>query len=360
MTDTQPIGIGFLAVTHPHVYTRADLLSDMDDVRLVAVWDDEDDANAATFAERYSVERMDDVDELLARSDIDAVIVESWTQNMAGLAAKALRAGKKVLLEKPGGNTPAALRELAGVVDETDGYVTVGYMVRQTPVQVRLKALLADGTLGRVIAARFHVSVPAPDAITPWFNLETDIGGVLFEDGCHMIDLIIDLFGRPTSVTAHVAKYDDLTEQHGHRYEDAAACTLAWPDKVATLTLVGWEANEWLETWQLALYGERGTVEAGPLPERFAVFVREAAGGYAAGWNRHEATQFNVSWLDHEAKHVWHAVQHRAFYRAELQRFIADIRSGNPAEIPVSHALDIVETIQALYTSSAQGRTVTL
>ena len=102
MTDTQPIGIGFLAVTHPHVYTRADLLSDMDDVRLVAVWDDEDDANAAIFAERYSVERMDDVDELLARSDIDAVIVESWTQNMAGLAVKALRAGKKVLLEKPG------------------------------------------------------------------------------------------------------------------------------------------------------------------------------------------------------------------------------------------------------------------
>jgi predicted dehydrogenase len=360
MTDLQPVGVGFLAVTHPHVYTRADLLSEMEGVRLVAVWDDEDDANAETFAQRYGVARMDDVDSLLARQDIDAVIVESWTQNMAGLAAIALRAGKKVLLEKPGGNNPTVLRELAAVVDETEGYLTVGYMVRQTPIQERLKALLSEGTLGRVTAARFHVSVPAPDAVTPWFNLDADIGGVLFEDGCHMIDLIIDLFGRPSSVTAHVTKYDDLTEQHGHRYEDAAACTLAWPDKVATLTLVGWEANEWLETWQLAVYGDQGTVEAGPLPERFDVFVREATGNYAPGWTRYEKTQFNVSWLDHEAKHVWHAVQHRAFYRAELQRFIADARSGGSPQIPISHALSVVETIQALYTSSAEGRTVSL
>ena len=113
-------------------------------------------------------------------------------------------------------------------MDETGGYLTVGYMVRQSPVQDRLKALLADGTLGRVTAARFHVSVPAPDAVTPWFNLENDIGGVLFEDGCHMLDLIIDLFGRPRSVTALVPKYDDLTRRHGHRYEDAAACILEW------------------------------------------------------------------------------------------------------------------------------------
>lgn len=360
MSSTEPVGVGFLAVTHPHVYTRADLLSRMDGVRLVAVWDDEDDANATTFASRYGVERLYDVDALLARTDIHAVIVESWTQNMPDLAIKALEAGKKVLLEKPGANNPVAMRRVVDAVERTGGYLTIGYMVRQTSAQQRLKDIVNGGSLGRVTTARFHVSVPAPDAVTPWFNLETDIGGVLFEDGCHMLDLIIDLFGRPHSVTAHVPKYDDLTAIHGHRYEDAAACTLAWPDKVATLTVVGWEANEWLETWEMAVFGDKGTALAGPLPERVHVFRQQADGANLAGWTRHDSTQFNVSWLDHEAEHVWHAVAHRAFYRAELVRFINDVRTGGRPQIPASHGLDVIETAQALYTAAREGRQVTL
>lgn len=358
MTDR--VGIGFLAVTHPHVYTRADLLSEMDGVDLVAVWDAEDEENATVFAERYGVERASTAEELLARTDVHAVIIESWTQNMCTLAAAALRAGKKVLLEKPGGNSPEALRGLVETVRETGGYLTVGYMVRQNAAQARLKETLAHGLLGRVTAARFHVSVPAPDAVTPWFNLETDIGGVLFEDGCHMVDLVIDLLGRPSSVTAHVAKYDDLTAIHGHRFEDVAACTFAWPDRVATMTMVGWEANDWLETWELALFGDAGTAIGGPLPERFSIFLKEPAGPFGAGWTRHESTSFNVSWLDHDARHVWHAVQHRSFFRAELERFVDDVRHDGEPQIPASHALDVVETIQALYDSARTARTVSL
>lgn len=354
------INVAFLAVSHPHVYTRADLLLEMPDVRLVAVWDEEDEVNAKIFAERYSVERMKNVDELLARTDIDAVIIESWTQNMSELAERALRAGKKVLLEKPGGNSTSALRKLVATVEETKGYLTVGYMVRQNGTHERLKSLLASGALGRVTTARFHVSVPAPDAITPWFNLETDIGGILFEDGCHMMDLIIDLFGRPKSVTAQIPKFEDLSLKHGHMYEDAAVCTLAWPDMVATLTLVGWEANEWLETWELGVFGDKGTVFAGPLPERFHVYLQAGDDQHSAGWTRHDATQFNISWLDHEAKHVWHAVQHRSFYRAELEKFINGVRDGGVPEIPAAHALDVAETLQALYTAAREKRTVDL
>lgn len=354
------IGVGFVAVTHPHVYTRADILSRMPGVKLVAVWDEEDAQNAATFAQRYNVEREASLHSLLARKDIDAVIIESWTQNMAPLAIAALSAGKAVLLEKPGGNTPAAIASVDEAVRRTNGYLTLGYMVRQSQSHARLKQIVASGVLGRLTVARFHVSVPAPDATTPWFNLETDIGGVLFEDGCHMVDLMVDLFGRPRAVTASIPKYDDLAAQHKHRYEDAAACTMAWDSLVGTLSLVGWEANDWLETWEIALFGERGTVYAGPLPDRCHLFLKEPAGGYDKGWTRWDATQFNVSWLDHEAEHVWHAVQHRSFYRAELERFISDVRSGGQPLIPASHGKDVTETIAAFYEAARRGQTVAL
>lgn len=358
--EPKTVGIGFLAVTHPHVYTRADILTEMPGVKLAAVWDGDDEANAKVFSERYGTERVATAEALLARDDVDAVIVEAWTHEMADLAIMALEAGKAVLLEKPGSNAPEGLRRVQAAVERTGGYLSVGYMVRQNGSQRRLRELLDKGTLGRVTAGRFHVSVPSPDPVTPWFNLENDIGGILYEDGCHMVDLIVDLLGRPKSVTAQLPKFQDLTDQHGHMYEDAGACTLMWDDMVATMTLVGWEANDWLETWELALFGDKGTVFAGPLPERVHLFLREEQDGLARGWHRHDATSFNVSWLDHEAQHVWHAVQHRAFYRAELERFVGDVRDGGAPEIPASHAVEVAETLQAMYESARTGRAVEL
>ena len=352
--------VGFLSVTHPHIYTRADILSEMEDVELVGVWELDDHENARVFADRYSVKVFPKPEDLLADETIEAVIVEPWTHEMADVAIMALEAGKKVMLEKPASNNVANMRRVVEAVERTKGYLTVGYMIRQSTSFARLKKIHASGLLGRTTVGRFHVSVPAPDAVTPWFNLENDIGGVLFEDGCHMLDLIVNLLGKPKAVSAFVPKYADLTRQHGHRNEDAAVCILEWDDMVGTMSLVGWEANDWLETWELALFGERGTAIAGPLPERLDVFLKEPADGWSAGWTRHRETEFNVSWLNHEAKHVWHAVQHRSFFRAELMRFINDVRTGGSPEIPASHALAITETVAALYQAARERRTVQL
>lgn len=355
MDEKNPIGIGFLSVAHPHVYTRADILSGRSDVALRAVWDPHDPDNVNVFAERYGTEIASSAESVLERDDVDAVIIESWTEEMAGLAKQALEAGKAVLLEKPGSHSQELMAELVDVVERTGGYLTVGYMVRQAASHARLKALIESGELGRVTLGRFHVSVPAPDAVTPWFNLSSDPGGVLYEDGCHMVDLIVDLFGKPTSVTAQIPKFDDLTQEHGHLNEDAAVCTFVWPDKVATMALVGWEANDWLETWEEAIFGTEGSAFAGPLPERLHVFRKSDTESGPRGWTRQDSTSFNISWLDHEAEHVWHAVQHRSFYRAELDKFLSDIRSGGSPTIPATHALSVIETLHALYRSASTG-----
>ena len=86
--------------------------------------------------------------------------------------------------------------------------------------------VLAKELLGRVTMARFHVSVPAPDATTLCFNLSNDIRGVLFENGCHMLDIVLHLMGRPRRVSALVPKFDDLARTYKHMYEDAVVVNL--------------------------------------------------------------------------------------------------------------------------------------
>jgi predicted dehydrogenase len=355
------VGIAFLDITHPHVWTRADIFREMEGVELRSVWEPTDSAGAKTFSERYSIPVAASAESILKDKSVDAVVVESFTQNMAGLTIQALEAGKAVLLEKPAANNVENLRRIVQAHAAGKSLLQVGYMMRQGSMVDFARDVLSRKVLGRVTAARFHVSVPAPDAVTPWFNLENDIGGVLFEDGCHMVDIVLSLMGRPRRVSAMVPKYEDLAKQHKHMYEDAAVVNLDWGDCVGTLSLVGWEANEWIETWEMDFYGTDGTLQVGLLPAYSRMFLREPRGGFPKGWTEHRETQFNVSWLDTKAKHVWHAVQNRAFFSREAEQFVEGVRGGKKtAGVTPSDALGTIELIQAAYQSSRSGSFVTL
>ena len=355
------IGISFLDITHPHVWTRADILRDMEGVQLRSVWEPADAAGAKTFSERYGVSISASAEAVLGDPQVDAVIVESFTHQMADLTVKALKAGKAVLLEKPAANNAQNMARIVEAHRASGSLLQVGYMMRQGAMVDFARDILSRKLLGRVTAARFHVSVPSPDPVTPWFNLEQDIGGVLFEDGCHMIDIVLNLMGRPRRVSAFVPKYPDLEQQYHHRYEDAAVVNLDWGNCVGTLSLVGWEANEWIETWEMDFYGTEGTLQAGLLPAYSRLFLREAREGYARGWTEHLETRFAVSWLDTKAKHVWHAVQNRTFFAREAEQFVEAVREKKTtAGVTPGDALQVIEVVQAAYQSSRSGRFVDL
>ena len=273
------IGISFLDITHPHVWTRADIFREMPGVTLRSVWEPKDAKGVKTFADRYGVTRAGTAEAILRDPRVDAVVVESFTQNMADITIAALRAGKSVLLEKPAANNPANMKRIVDAARRSKALLQIGYMMRQASMVDFARDVLHGTLLGRVTAARFHVSVPAPDAVTPWFNLKDDIGGVLFEDGCHMLDIVLHLMGRPGKVSAFVSKFDDLKRKHKHMYEDAAVVNLDWGGCLGTLSMVGWEANEWIETWEMDFYGSEGTLQVGLLPASSRLFLRAPKAG---------------------------------------------------------------------------------
>ncbi len=353
------VTVGFLDITHPHVWTRADILTDMEGVTLKSLWEPSDDEGAETFCKRYGVNRVVDMDDILKDPEIDGVIIEGWTYNMRRLTEASADAGKAVLLEKPASDTVENMAAIVEAHKKSKTLVQIGYMMRQSPRVRDIKKILADGTLGRTTVCKFHVSVPAPDAVTPWFNIDSDIGGVLFEDGCHMMDIVLHLLGKPKRLSASIPKFSDLTKKHGHLYEDAAFLTMEWEQMAGSFVCVGWEANDWIETWELDFYGEEGTLNAGLLPDYFKLFLKEARDGYAAGYTTLERTPFPVAWLDHNARHVWHAVQNRDFFRVELEQFVEGIRKGaREAGVTPQDALNVASVIAAAYEASRLGRTV--
>src|SRR5262249_45357521 len=105
---------GLLGTGYWAAETQAAGLSGHPDARFVGVWG-RNPAKARVLADRYGVAAYPDVDARIAAGDAVAVALPPAVQS--GLARRAARAGKHLLLDKPVALTVAAADELVAAVD---------------------------------------------------------------------------------------------------------------------------------------------------------------------------------------------------------------------------------------------------
>jgi predicted dehydrogenase len=93
-----------------------------------------------------------DLDDVLQRRDIDVAVVATPLHTHAGIAARALRSGADVLLEKPPVTDLATFESLRSVQRQTGGLIQVGFQSLGSLALVELKRLIEAGELGVVEA----------------------------------------------------------------------------------------------------------------------------------------------------------------------------------------------------------------
>ena len=121
---------------------------------VVAVMDADDDRAAAVAASCGAV-AMPDPDELIARTDVDAVVIASPDDTHAPLAQACIAAGKPVLCEKPLATTlPDARRVVEAEVDGGRRLTQVGLMRFYDPAHTAVKARIDAGDIGRPLYFR--------------------------------------------------------------------------------------------------------------------------------------------------------------------------------------------------------------
>lgn len=352
---SEPFGIACLGTTHPHVSVRLDVARRLPSVELVCVADS-DPANAdglAALAEHLEVPQVS-AEEMLADARVHGVVVEPWTYEMVDTTVACLDAGKSVLVEKPGGSNSADLDRLVAAAERSRGAVQVGYNFRFSPMVDFAKQVVDDRLLGKLVQARVHAAGPAGDSSYRWFNLPNDIGGCFWEDGCHIMDLIVHLFGMPGSATARVSKFPSVSGDDS--LEDAVVAALEYDDMLLAFDFTSWEANDWLETWQFQLYGTEGTLFMQMLPERYELYLKQDRGGFRKGWTRWNETTFAVPWAGEPTPwEKWHVVANKSFFFRELEAFRQAAQGTVPSRVTAAHARDIALVMEACYESSTGG-----
>ncbi len=124
---------------------------------------------AAAIQQRWNIGRLFATpEEMIASSEIDAVLVMSPDQYHGRHARAALAAGKHVLVEKPCCLTQGDLAELDATAVASGRVAMVGYMRRYAPAFVEAKARLPDASDITYVRVRDIICEG------PWFFQQTD------------------------------------------------------------------------------------------------------------------------------------------------------------------------------------------
>lgn len=149
-----------------------------------------DAAAAQTFADAHGAQVAGTYDEVLARTDIDAVYIGTVHTTHADLAIAALEAGKAVLCEKPLTDDPAVTDAVIRAAERTGLPLVEAFKYRFGPFPAALADLVASGELGRI--ERIDASIGfAAGARTGRLFDPAVAGGAILDAGCYPVSLAV-------------------------------------------------------------------------------------------------------------------------------------------------------------------------
>jgi len=278
------VRVAMLSFAHVHAPGYADQVERHPEAELAAVWD-EDPIRGRMEAEKRNLPFVEDLDALLARDDIDAVVVDTPTNLHPLVITKAARAGKHVFTEK----ALTITTEEATAVRDTVRAAEICFMIslpsRCRPEILFAKQVLEQGFLGTVTEMRARVAHMA--ALDRWFgpakehsgnawfgDVEAAGGGAFFDLGCHRADIMRWFLGEPHSVAARMNNVSGAYD-----IDDNMVAVVEFRNKALGVLDVSWVHRRGPNP--LEIYGTEGylSIEAGPGPRVWLESTRLEASG---------------------------------------------------------------------------------
>lgn len=253
---------------------RADAVSQTNGFRLTVACD-QDAARAGDLAERHGAEPLTDADSAVARPDVDLVIVSTPPSSHAVIACAALEAGAHALVEKPLARTSEECRRMIAAAAQADRVLATGFNYRFYPSVVKAAEILADGRIGELDHIRSYTGYSAVEHSHDWLHDPGVMGGgVLRDNGIHLIDLTCYFLGEVADVQGEVVGQTwgfDGCEDNGF------ALIRGTNGAVASLQ-ASW--TEWRGyRFQIELYGTRGCIRLSCFPMITDVTWADSTGG---------------------------------------------------------------------------------
>ena len=245
---------------HAKLYARQALESGK--AEIAAVWDEVPE-RGREWAEMLGCDYVPCLDDILARDDVDGVVVDAPTSMHKEVLIKSAKAGKHIFTEKAMTLTLDEAYEAEKAIRESGVMFMISFVHRINGSIDFMKETIDNGTLGDISKFRMHYSHNGasggwlPDY---WFDGKTAGGGALMDLGCHHLYIARYLMGEPKSI---YSQFNSLTGRGD--VEDNSECLIEFKNKAIgniSTSLVAYAGPSTTE-----IYGTKGAIyhSSGPL-----------------------------------------------------------------------------------------------
>lgn len=327
---------------------RAAALAKLPGAKLVAVCD-LDLKRAQDLAALYpGTEALTDASALFARADVQAVVIATLNGALAPLSRDAARAGKHVLVEKPGSLNAAELREVQATATKTGAKVRIGYNHRFHPSLQKAREIVDSGAMGPLMFLRGRYGHGGRAGYDREWRSDPKLsgGGELIDQGVHLIDLAAWFLGDFAQVEGHATTnfWDMKVDDNAFLSLRTAADQTAWLHASCT---------EWKNMFSFEIYGRTGKIIIEGLggsygaesltfypmdPAKLGLPPTPEVFSYAIPKDEKDPEKKDRSWT------------------LETAAFLDDIRLGRDPNPGLREGIRIMEIVESIYRNSGYPR----
>lgn len=268
MVDIAIVGCGYWG---PNLTRNFNALADCQ----VTVICDADPARLQHMKKLYSgVDVCRDFDEVLGRTDVDAVVIATPTRLHYSMALKALESGRHVLVEKPMATSAQECEALLETAEDKDLILMVGHTFLYSATVRKIREIIRSGDLGElqyVSARRLNLGLFQTDINVAWDLAPHDISIILY-----ILDEMpvgVNCQGK-AHVTPGIEDVTNMTLTFGNGAFALIHNSWLDPNKIRQMTFVGRRrmlAYDDIEPFEkIRIYDKR--VEVPPHYDSFAEF----------------------------------------------------------------------------------------
>ena len=150
-------------------------------------------SRTAPDAGRPVTAQPDELERVIRDERVERVIVTSPDFTHAEYVSRALRAGARVVVEKPLTIDEAGSRRIVEAVRESDGDVVMTFNYRYAPRNSAFKRVISSGAIGRPLSVHFEWVLDTShgaDYFRRWHRQKANSGGLLIHKASHHFDLV--------------------------------------------------------------------------------------------------------------------------------------------------------------------------
>lgn len=267
---------------------------------------------------------------VINRPDIDIIIVATLHSTLAEISLAAAKAGKHILVEKPGGRRIHEINPIITAAKKSGSLIRVGFNHRYHRAFRKAKELVGQGALGELMFIRARYGHGGRLGYEKEWRAQPALsgGGELIDQGVHLIDLARWFLGDFNDIQGHAHTY------YWNMPVDDNGFLLLKTQKKQVAFLHA-SCTEWKNLFSFELYGQKGKID-----------INGLGGSY--GIERLSFYKMSAEMGPPETL-IWEYPMEDDSWQVEFSEFLDDIKHNRQPSADIHDAYAALEIVEKIY-----------